>query len=71
MLGIEFFATTARVKVGSRRGASIVTEQGKLPVAYATAEGALEPQGAFRSLAGAPMGNGYAGIAPERVLVRI
>ncbi len=71
MLGIEFFATTARVKVGSRRGASIVTEPGKSLVAYATVEGALGHQVASRFPVVVLMGKGYAGIVPEQVLVMI
>lgn len=71
MQDIGFFAATVKARVGFRHDAYIVAEQDKLPVAYATAGGALGLQGAFRSLAGAPMGNGYAGIALERVLVMI
>ena len=65
MLGIEFFATTARVKVGSRRGACIATEQDRSFAAYAMAEGAWRHQGAFRFLAVAPTGKRYVGIVPE------
>lgn len=71
MQDTEFFAVTARARVGFKHVACIAAEQDKLPVAYATAEGALGHQVASRFPVVVLMGKGYAGIVPEQVLVMI
>ena len=71
MRGTGFFAATAKAKAGSRRDAYIVVEQDRLPVAYATAEGALGRQAVSLSPVVVLTGKGYVGIAPEQVLVMI
>ena len=67
MLDTESFVAIATARAGSRRGACIAMELAKLPVAYATAGGALGLQVASLFPVGVPMGRGYVGIAREPV----
>jgi len=71
MQDIGSFAATARVKVGSRRGACIATEQDRLFVAYVMGGGVWLRRAACRSLAVAMEVGAYVGIAPELALAKI
>ena len=65
MQDTEFFAATAKAKVGSRHGVSIAAERDRSFVMYAKGGGAWRHQVVFLFLAVATMGKRYVGIVVE------